>query len=148
MEHVTPFHDTLVIERRFKASPAKVFDAFRKPELKSRWFMGPEGYVEVERLIEFWVGGREILKGRFPDGKATSYDGHYYDIVDNRRIVYAYDLLINGQRFSVTLATIEFREDNGGTHLLFTEQNTYIHAPKDAHASRIHGISWHMDNLA
>lgn len=31
------------------------------------------------------------------------------------------------------------------TTLLFTEQNTYINAPQDANASRIRGVSWHLE---
>nr|AIA11415.1 Activator of Hsp90 ATPase homolog 1-like protein [uncultured bacterium] len=147
MEKVQPFHDTFTLDRHIKASPAKVFDAFRNPELKSKWFVGPAGYEVAERSIDFRIGGREILRGKFPDGKTTSYDATFYDIVDGQRIVYAYDLVINGKRFSVTLATVEFRESAGGTRLLFTEQNTYIHAPTDAHTSRQQGVNFHIDNL-
>lgn len=147
METKLPFHDIFTLERTFKAKASKVFDAFRKIELKSQWFVAPADYSIAERSLDFRVGGREVLRGSFPNGTKTSYDATYYDIVENQRIVYAYDLVINGQRFSVTLATIEFNEEGGVTKLLFTEQNVYINAPADANASRIRGVSWHLDNL-
>jgi uncharacterized protein YndB with AHSA1/START domain len=148
MEKTSPFHDTLTIERHFKAPVARVWKTFRDQELKSRWFKAPDGYVVAERGLDFRVGGKEVLRGHFPNGMATSYDATIYDIVDEHRIIYAYDLLIDGKRFSVSLVTVELREEAGGTKLYFTEQNTYVNAPADAHASRIKGISWHLDNLA
>ncbi|WP_141732364.1 SRPBCC domain-containing protein [Oligoflexus tunisiensis] len=147
METKMPFHDTFTLERTFKARVSKVFDAFRKIELKGQWFIAPADYNVSERSLDFRAGGREVLRGSFPNGTTTSYDATYYDIVENERIVYVYDLLINGTRFSVTLATIEMKEEGGTTKLLFTEQNTYINAPADANASRIRGVSWHLDNL-
>jgi uncharacterized protein YndB with AHSA1/START domain len=147
METKLPFHDTFTLERTFKAKASKVFEAFRNLELKSQWFKAPADYNMAERSLDFRVGGREVMRGSFPNGTATSYDATFYDIVENERIVYVYDLLINGLRFSVTLATIEMKEEGGVTKLLFTEQNTYINAPADANANRILGVSWHLDNL-
>jgi hypothetical protein len=126
METKLPFHDTFTLERTFKAKASKVFEAFRNLELKSQWFKAPADYNMAERSLDFRVGGREVMRGSFPNGTATSYDATFYDIVENERIVYVYDLL---------------------TKLLFTEQNTYINAPADANANRILGVSWHLDNL-
>lgn len=147
MENVQAFHDTFTIDRLMKARISRVFDAFCKLELKSQWFIAPAGYKIAERSLDFRVGGREILRGQFPNGTATSYDATFYEILENQRIIYAYDLLINGKRFSVTLATVELREENGGTRVLFTEQNIYLNAPADANQSRIQGVSWHLENL-
>lgn len=142
-----PFHDILKLERTLKAPASRVFDAFRKLELKRRWFTAPSDYQELERSIDFRLGGKEILRGKFPSGLTTSYEATFYDIVEDSRIVYAYDLLHNGQRFSVTLATIELQSEGSTTHLTFTEQNVYLNAPADANESRIRGVSWHLDQL-
>ena len=142
-----PFHDVFTLTRLLKAPPARVFAAFRDIDLKSKWFIAPGDYQIAERSLDFRVGGKEVLRGKFDNGTTTSYDATYYDITDNERIIYAYDLLINGSRFSVTLATILFRAKDGGTELSFTEQNVYVNAPADAHASRIKGVAWHLDNL-
>lgn len=147
MDTKLPFHDTFTLERSFKAKVSKVFDAFRNIELKSQWFVAPSDYTVAERSLDFRVGGREVLRGSFPNGTSTFYDATFYDIVENERIIYVYDLLINGKRFSVTLATIELKEEEEQTKLLFTEQNTFVNAPADANASRIEGVSWHLDNL-
>ncbi len=147
METKLPFHDVFTLERTFKAKASKVFEAFQKIDLKGQWFIAPADYKISERSLDFRVGGKEVLRGSFPNGTKTSYDALYYDIVENQRIVYVYDLLINDVRFSVTLATVEFIEEGGKTKLLLTEQNTFINAPADANASRIHGVSWHLDNL-
>lgn len=142
-----PFNDVFTLERTFKAPVSKVYNAFKDFDLKCKWFVAPPGYELAERSLDFRVGGKEIMRGQFPSGKKTSYDATFYDIVENERIIYAYDLLINDERFSVTLATISFWEEGGQTHMTFTEQNAYVNAPENANASRMEGVSWHLDNL-
>ena len=34
-------HDTFVLDRHFRAEPARVFTAFADPSAKARWFGGP-----------------------------------------------------------------------------------------------------------
>jgi len=48
----------------------------------------------------------------------------YFDIVQNRRIVYCYDMYVNDEKVSVSLATIEFEPAGKGTKLVLTEQGT------------------------
>jgi uncharacterized protein YndB with AHSA1/START domain len=50
----------------------------------------------------------------------------YYDIVPDNRIVYAYDMTMNGARLSVSIATVEFRPDGKGTKLVLTEDGAFL----------------------
>ena len=51
----------------------------------------------------------------------------YQDIVADERIVYSYDMTMNGQRISVSVATIEFiAAPGGGTQFILTEQGAYL----------------------
>jgi uncharacterized protein YndB with AHSA1/START domain len=53
-------------------------------------------------------------------------DTVYLDIVPNRRIVFAYSMLIGDYRMSTSLATVELSAADGGTRLLFTEQAAFF----------------------
>jgi hypothetical protein len=52
-------HDTIVMERKFKSSPAKVFAAWKDPEAYGRWNRPGEDWVMAEYENDFRVGGRE-----------------------------------------------------------------------------------------
>lgn len=55
-----------------------------------------------------------------------TFDARYYDIFPNERIVWAYDMHMNGDRISVSLATIELRPEGDKTTLVFTEHDTFL----------------------
>ena len=119
-------HSTFVIERTYPASPARVFAAFADPAIKDRWFAGPEEWGKDEREMDFRVGGSEVSRGGPPGGQVHTFNGRYYDIVPDQRIVFAYDLLLDETRISVSLATIELKPEGSGTRLIFTEQGAFL----------------------
>ncbi len=63
----------------------------------------------VERTMDFRVGGRERLKGQWRTGLVTEFDATYFDIIPGERIVYAYEMRLDGRKISVSLATFEFK---------------------------------------
>jgi uncharacterized protein YndB with AHSA1/START domain len=125
-------HDTFVIDRTFAFKREFVYAAWTSAEAKSRWFVGPPGWDLQLRELEFRVGGRERVKGRWPDGKTSFFDARYYDIVPNERIVYVYEMHTNDVRGSISLATIEFKDRKEGTGLIITEQGVFIDGHHDA----------------
>jgi uncharacterized protein YndB with AHSA1/START domain len=121
-------HSTFVIERSYDASPSRVFAAWASREAKGQWF-GSVDDTDQHYELDFRVGGRESWKGGMggPTGKSTfSFDAIYQDIVEDQRIVYAYDMHMDDQRISVSLATVEFEAVDGGTLLTFTEQGAFL----------------------
>jgi uncharacterized protein YndB with AHSA1/START domain len=117
-------HATFDVERAYDASPARTFAAWADPAAKARWFGSPVKDGKFE--LDFRVGGTEINSGTGPDGSAYTFEGHYQDIVPDQRIVYSYDMHMDGTRISVSLATVEFKPDGGGTLLKFTEQGAFL----------------------
>lgn len=134
---------TFKVERRIKASPAKVFAAFADPKIKAKWFGAPGGEVND---YDFRVGGWESSKGDIPGGGSYSYDANYRDIVPNNRIVYTYDMLMNGERISVSLATVELTADGSGTHMVVTEDGVFLDG-LDTMEQRRDGTEQLMDAL-
>ncbi len=121
-------HTTFTLERDYKAPVAKVFQAFADPAIKAKWFEAPSGeWRHIGSSLEFREGGHEHSEGQFGEGGPVSrFDAYYHEIVDDLRLVYNYEMRVNGQRLSVSLASIEFHPTESGTHLTLTEQGTYF----------------------
>lgn len=125
MTYSTHFN-TFVIERDIAASPTLTFSAWATVEAKSQWFAGSEGWHLLDRHFDFREGGSECLEGRWDSGTVSLFRCQYHDIVPNKRIIYTYEMLLNGKRISVSVATIEFTAKGEGTHLKLTEQLVHI----------------------
>jgi len=138
-------HSTFIIDRRFDASPARVFAAFADPKAKARWFVSPWG--PDESGMDFRVGGKEFNRAGPPGGPVHHFDAVYQDIVPNERIVYSYDMHLDDVRISVSLATVELFPDGAGTRLKLTDQGAYLDA-FDNPAVREEGTKGLMDALA
>jgi uncharacterized protein YndB with AHSA1/START domain len=121
-------HSTFTLEREYKASPAKIFAAFADPALKAKWFDAPSGeWQPLGSSLDFREGGREHHEGQFGEGGPISrFDAFYHEVVDDLRLVYDYEMRVNGQRLSVSLASIELTPVAAGTRLTLTEQGVYF----------------------
>ncbi|MFG2693420.1 SRPBCC domain-containing protein [Kitasatospora sp. NPDC048407] len=136
-------HATFTLERLYPAPPAAVFAAWAAPEAKARWFAGPD----AEHALDFRVGGREVNRGRSDTGAALTFESWYRDIVQDERIVYTSALSENGTLATVSLTTVQFHPEDGGTRLLLTEQGTFL----DGHEQpswREQGTGTWLDALA
>ncbi|HEY0719924.1 MAG TPA: SRPBCC family protein [Gammaproteobacteria bacterium] len=123
----TTIHCSFSIERHLSAPPAQVFNAWATPELKKRWFCGPEEWSSIGYQLDFRVGGNEHLVSGPAQGPMHVYDAHIEDIVPNERIVYSYDMSLDDERrVSVSLATIELEPEGDGTRLVFTEEDVFL----------------------
>ena len=142
---MTVEHATFTVERTYAASPARVFAAFADPSLKARWF-GPGGRRSPDPRLDFKVGGVESMAGDIEGGPSYRYDAVYQDIVEDQRIVYTYDMHLNGQRISVSVATIELTPAGTGTRLVLTEQGVFLDG-LDRPADREKGTNDLMDKL-
>jgi len=142
-------HGSFTLERLYAASPARVFKAFSDPKTKARWFRGPEGWEEIRREMDFRVGGEEIAQGKFPHGLETLFIGRYHEIVADSRIVYVYDMHLNGAFVSVSLVSIDLAPKEGGKTLLrFTEQGAFLDGDATANAHRREGTQFVLDEIA
>ena len=65
---------------------------------------------------------------------------------EGERIVLAYSMSVNGHIHTVSLATIVFLDEGGGTRLRYTEQMCVI-PPSDGMAGRRQGWSALLDTL-
>lgn len=130
-------HGTFTVERRYDASPARVFRAWSDPVSFRRWFVDGEGWSIHEWEHDFRVGGRAGGRFRSGDEGADTWfnDTGYLDIVQDRRIIYSYVMgrEVGGekQRVSVSLGTTEIIPGGSGTRLIYTEQGAFFGGADD-----------------
>jgi len=139
-------HGSFTIDRVFKASPAQVFHALTDTAAKARWFAGG-GYTLLKREMDARPGGREHVQGRWSSGLVSTFDAVYFDVVADRRLVYAYEMHLDDRKISVSLATLELEPADAGTRLTLTEQGTFLEGYEDG-GSREHGTRMLLDKLA
>ena len=127
-------HGVFTIERSYPTvTPQRVFDAFASIEGKNGWFTAPNDQWDVvERTMDFRVGGRERLKGQWRTGRVTEFDATYFDIVPGERIVYVYEMRLDGRKISVSLATFQFKSAGTGARLIMTEQGAFLDGYDDS----------------
>lgn len=138
-------HATFAIDRAYAAEPERVFAAWADPTAKRRWFSG-SGEASPEYELDFQVGGRELNYGGPPDGPVYTYDARYREIVSPERIVYTYDMFMDETLISVSVVTVEFRRQDAGTRLIYTEHGAFLDG-SDTPAQREHGTRELLEKL-
>ena len=125
-------HGMFTLERRYDASPERVYRAYADPVAFRRWFVEGEGWTIHEWVHDFRVGGAAHGRFRFGGEENAVYFNvtRYMDLEQNRRIVIAYvmgrETAAGPQRFSASLATTELVADGDGTRLIYTEQGAFF----------------------
>jgi uncharacterized protein YndB with AHSA1/START domain len=137
-------HGTFVVERSYNHPVEKLWAAWSDPKLKSKWFGDGSGIPP--KIFEFKSGGRESSAGDIPGGPSFRFDVLYQDIVPNSRIVYNYDMHMNGKKISVSLASVEFWPEGKTTRMKLTEYGLFLDG-LDNVAQRKEGTIGLMDQL-
>jgi uncharacterized protein YndB with AHSA1/START domain len=136
-----PSATTLVLSRRIKAPPSKVFAAWTDPAKMKRWF-GPSG-AEILRLeADTRVGGHFRVHMRMPDGAEHEASGVYREVVPNERLVFTWTWKSTPER--ETLVTVLIQGDSGGTRLTLMHDRLFDELDRDNHES---GWSEALDRL-
>lgn len=137
-------HGTFTVERTFSHAPAKVFAAWSTPEHKRQWFGSPDP-ANPTNVFEFKVGGREYNAATMGND-AFTFDVRYQDIIPDNRIVYTYEMTMNGKRISVSLATVELFAVGAGTRMVVREDGAFLDG-LDQPKQREDGTNYLMDQL-
>ena len=111
----TPTDREITMTRLFAAPRHLVFDAYTRPELVSRWLLGPDGWSMPVCEIDLRVGGRYRYVWRNDrNGKEMAAGGVFREIAAPERLVHS-------ERFEdpwypgEALVTTTFEEDRGRT---------------------------------
>ncbi|HEX5587313.1 MAG TPA: SRPBCC domain-containing protein, partial [Acidimicrobiia bacterium] len=134
-------HASFCVERTMPAPPGRVFAAFADPELKAKWFHGPDGWEPTALAFDFREGGHETAAGAVPGEWSSRFEANYHVIEVDSQIVYSYEMFHDELRLSVSITTIELDpiDDGAATRVVFTEQGAYFGDGKGANESREEG---------
>ena len=134
------------IVREFAAPPARVYHAWADPVAKRLW---PDCHPEhtTAYSLDFVPLGHEHHEVVYPNGAVQVIDKVFFDIVPGERIIFAYDITLDGRRLSVSLVTVEFKPGPKGTRMVLNEQLTFLDGHEDR-AERIRGTEEGLDRLA
>jgi uncharacterized protein YndB with AHSA1/START domain len=122
-------HGSFTHTRSLAAPPDRVFTAYSDLAVRRRWFRIPGDPADAHHELDFRPGGGEVARGTFaPSGvpERVEYRSHFFDIAPDERIVYGYEVVLDGRRRSVGLATVELEPEGGGTRLTYTEHYVLV----------------------
>ena len=139
-------HATFVIERTYPVSVSEVWHALSVNDARDEWFGGGPEFKIAERSHDFRVGGHGVEDGAWQGGPRSRFESTYTDIVDEQRMVFTYDMWIDGRHISTSLTTIAVEPDDAGTRLTFTEQAVHLDG-LDSAEGREEGTAGLLDNL-
>lgn len=115
--------ETLVIERRFQAPAAAVFDAWTSEEVLRRWFHAQHNWETPVAEVDLRLGGDVRVVMREPDdGTEHGGCGHYTEIDPPRRLAFTWTW-DNDEEARETLIELDFEEVDGATQVRLTHNN-------------------------
>jgi uncharacterized protein YndB with AHSA1/START domain len=111
----------ILFTRLFNASAQHVFDAHTKPDLFSRWMLGPPGWTMPVCEIDLRVGGRYRCEWAHPEEGSFEVSGQYLEIDAPARIRHT-EVMMGAE----TINVITFTEQGGRT--LMSQKINYANA--------------------
>lgn len=114
------------LTRDYPAPPERVWDAFADEQQKLSWWGAGDAMEPREWSFDFRVGGRDVAEGKFHNGPVSRYEATYTDIVERVRIVTTYDMWIDRDHMSTSVASLEFEPTEQGTRFTHVEHGVFF----------------------
>lgn len=147
-------HATIVIERSYEASPARLFAAFADPAARMRWGVPSSNVELVYDQADFRVGGVDVSRCG-PRGKLIyRVEARYHDIMPGQRIVYSEVVRQDDFPLSFALITVDFEPTAAGSRLVLTDQVTayggasMINGHRSGHEGALEGLRVELERQA
>ena len=115
-------HATIVMDRVYNASPARVFAAWSDVEARKRW-SAPADDIRIEyEAADFREGGKDVSRCIEPGNADYVATVTYIDIRKDQRIVFAEDVVHGDKRVSAALISMTLAPKGDATALSLTMQ--------------------------
>ena len=128
---------SLVLKRRLKAAPEKVYEAWTKPEQMTRWWGVPDSHKPTIAETDLRVGGRFRVQFWGAKDEHHSVSGTYREVVPNRKLSFSWAWQSTPERES--MVTIELNPLTDGTMLTLTHEQFFDEKARDDHS-----VGWNM----
>jgi uncharacterized protein YndB with AHSA1/START domain len=110
---------SLILKRRIKAPPTKVYAAWTDPKKMMHWWGSDDGpTLHTEANVQ--VGGHFRARFRTMDGKEHECSGVYQEVVPDRKLAFTWNWAGPPERES--LVTVYLKPDGDGTLLTLTHE--------------------------
>jgi uncharacterized protein YndB with AHSA1/START domain len=141
---MTPTNLVLVVRRKLKASPERLFDAWTKPELMKQWFHAVENWTTPMAEVDLKPGGAWKVDMKREDGFIHHALGEYREIDRPNKLVFTWHPY--GDTSVETVVTLRFKKvaDNE-TELTLTHEGLRNEKEKSDHTA---GWTGCLDSLA
>ncbi len=143
---VSVAHETLLFERRLRASPEAVFTAYADVALRARWSAPSPSVAVVYAANDFRIDGVDAFRCGSAEDLRFAGVVRYLDILEGRRIVYSEVISASESRLSVSLVTWALCADGAGTQLHVTDHVVSFVGREMIDGSRS-GMNGALDNL-
>ncbi|HVZ79431.1 MAG TPA: SRPBCC domain-containing protein [bacterium] len=111
----------LVVQRKIKASPERLFDAWTKPELMRQWFRAREKMTTPVAEADLKVGGPWKVVMRTDEGKEFPNNGKYLELDRPNKLVFTWHPM--GMADYETKVTLRFKKiSDGFTEMTLTHE--------------------------
>lgn len=140
-------HSGFTLTREYAAPVERIWDAFADEDQKRAWWGDTDRVQTRDWAFDFRVGGRDIDEGKFHDGPVSRYVATYTDIIEHVRIVTTYDMWLDGEHMSTSVASMEFESTGTGTRFTHTEHGVFFDRFWDDGQGREQGTRGLLDAL-
>ena len=114
------------LTRDYPVPLKRVWDAFAEEDQKRGWYGAGDTIEPGEWALDFRVGGRDVDEGTFHDGLVSRYEATYTNTLKHVRIIPTYNMWLDGDHMSTSVATLEFEPLNAGTRFTHVEHGVFF----------------------
>ena len=134
---------SLHLRRHYPVAPEKVWRAWTDPQALKRWWGPAPGEPVSLAELDVRVGGRFRIVFGGPQGTEHECAGVYREVLPHRKLVFTW-CWPNSTPERVSLVTVLFHPDGGGTELEFRHEQLFDEQARDNHRR---GWSASLDKL-
>jgi uncharacterized protein YndB with AHSA1/START domain len=129
---------TLNLERNFKASPQKVYEAWTNAGQLKKWFKIREDWTTSLAEVDLKIGGKYRIGMCDPEGQERVVGGEFSMLEPYTLIEYSWHWESDAAKNDpVTIVRVEITETDEGSNLKLTHSNFETEEVKD-----LHGTGW------
>ena len=142
-------HATIILERFFSETPARVFAEFADPVARAKW-SAPSGDELVYDETDFRVGGRDIFRCGPKGDLRFRAETRYLIVEPDQCVVSSETMESEGHNVAVSLNTLELEPVTEGVTLRLTIQiassvgESMIKGYESGNRSALEGLAAHL----